>query len=41
MTKEEYKEVRNEIGKDGLKAFAFFFIGLPLAIFALVAFLMS
>ena len=32
MTKEEYKIVSNEMGKDALKAMGFFFVVLPLGI---------
>ena len=30
-TKKQYREVRDEIGKDTAKTMAFFFIGLPVA----------
>lgn len=39
-TKEQYKEYRNEVGKDAIKALLFFFVGLPCIVSAIVLLVM-
>lgn len=40
MDKDTYRAMRQEMGKDALKAMGFFFLGLPIAFGLLVSFFM-